>query len=356
MTRHETFGTRPIGILLLLALAGCGREAPPPGRAPEAPEVRVAKAAVQALVRTEELPGSVEPVRVARLSSPAEGPVQGVAVREGDAVVGGQVLLKIGRARGVQGRLDASREDERKAADELARVGRLVQKGAVPGEWLDRARADYERARAGTTAGEESLADFRVRAPWSGIVAKVPVEDWNYVAPRALLVEIFDPASLVVRIALPETVAARVTTGTVARVRFDALPGREFPASVTRLYPELDRRLRTRTAELTLPAASGLAPGMFARVTLPVESVPDAVAIPRAALVPAPDGRPSVFVAKDGKAVRRVVDIGVETPDRVQVRTGIQAGEEVIVSGLLRVKEGAPVRIQPAGPDAEASR
>lgn len=349
MTRRTPPGCRTTtGILLagLLAVT-CSREASPPVEAPQPPEVRVARASVQTLVRTDELPGSVEPVRLARISSPAEGPVEGLAVREGDPVHAGQVLLGIGRTRGAQGRLAASREELRNAVEELSRVERLVAKGALPAEALDRARVEMERARANVTVGEESVSDFQVRAPWDGVVSKVFVEDGQYVAPRALLVEVFDPSNLVVRVALPEAAAAVVPSGTPAKVRFDAFPGREFAATVSRLYPELDRRLRTRTAELTVSETPPLAPGMFARVILPVETARDAITVPRSALVFGADGRPSLFVVAEGQATRRIVAVGVETPERVEIRSGVQAGEEVVVAGAPRVKDGAAVRVAP---------
>jgi len=66
------------------------------------------------------------------------------------------------------------------------------------------ARVAVERARAAVTTGREGLADFEVQAAWAGVVSKVNVEEGNYVAPRAVLVEMFDPASLVVRVALRE--------------------------------------------------------------------------------------------------------------------------------------------------------
>jgi membrane fusion protein (multidrug efflux system) len=293
---------------------------------------------------------------VARLSSPAEGPVEGLSVREGDHVAQGQILLKIGRTRGVKGRVAANREDLRKALDELARVERLVQKGAVPGEWLDRAQADLARARSDTAVVEESLSDYQLRAPWDGIVSVVPVQDGNYVSPRALLVEIFDPASLVVRVSLPEAAAAGVPEGTVGKATIDAFPGREFQATVTRIYPELDRRLRTRVAEFVVDDPPQLAPGMFARVTLPVQTATDVVTIPRTAVVPGVDGTHAVFVVQDGKALRRNIEIGVETPDIVQVRSGLQADENVIVAGLARVHDGLPVRIQGNAAAPEAAR
>jgi RND family efflux transporter MFP subunit len=309
-------------------------------------EVKVAEARRGEIARALELAGSVEPVRLAQLASPAEGPVRRLLVREGDAVRAGQLVLVIGRDRPAKARLASDQEELRKAQDELRRVERLVKKGAVAGELLDKARADYERASASVTGGEVTAADFRVSAPWTGVVSRVLVREGNYLPPRTPLVELFDPKSLVVRIALPEAAALSVSPDATARVRFDALPGKTFDARIERLYPELDRRLRTRTAELLVKSPPALAPGMFARVLLSVEVVPDAVIVPATAVVTTSKQEQAFFVVVDGVARLRIGRVGIESGERVQVLSGVGAGDQVVVGGHQKLKSGARVRIK----------
>lgn len=319
------------------------------------PEVKTAKAGVRPIARTIELPGIVEPVRLARIASAAEGPVEALYVREGDRVEAGQRLLRIGRGRGARARLASDREELRKVEDELERVRRLVDAGAVPGDWLDKARADHERARAQVEAGEESTGDYGVRAPWTGVVSRVLVSEGNFVAARTVLIEIFDPGTLVVRISLPEAFALRIEQGARARVTLDALGGGEIVAKLTRLYPDLDRRLRTRVAELVLEGAPRLAPGASARVQLAVESVANGVVIPSSAIVGTAGGGRTVFVVEGGKARRRDVETGIEDGSLVQVRLGVSPGDEVVVAGAAKLKDGVAVRAKllPAAPAPE---
>lgn len=360
-SRRHTIWTAGVIAVVLAVIAGVvllGRQS---GQLPAANkksdglavEVRVAKAKTDTIRRVRELAATVEPTRMARLASPAEGPVDRLLVREGDLVKSGQLLVVIGRNRTTRAKLLSDREELRRLQDEFERVERLVAKGAVAGEMLDKTRADLERAKAIVEAGEEITSDFQVRAPWSGVVSEVLVQEGNYVAPRAVLLEIFDPASLVVRIALPEAIALKVQRGAQARVRFDALPDDEVTGEVTRLYPELDRKLRMRVAEIGVTNQKALAPGMFARVYLTVEVAPEAVVVPAMAVVTTPKQEQALFVVEGEVAHLRVIKAGIEESGRIQIVSGVSAGEVVVASGHQKLKDNARIRVKEDEPKAE---
>ncbi len=349
-----------VGLLLLggLALWKCGPKrsaqvaaAPAPKR--PLPLVLTETTKLQSISRILELTGSVEPVRVARLASPAEGPVQGLKAREGDRVKAGDVLLFIGRKKAADAWLASAREEVRKEAEELRRVEHLVGKGALPGDQLDHVKSAYERARAQLAKAEESTGDYQVAAPWDGIVSRVLVTDGNYVSPRAPLAEIFDPASLVIRLAVPEAEAAAIRQDVVVAVTLDAFRGKEYSGRISRVYPELDRRTRTRTVEAELDETVALVPGMFARVRLPLRTVKDAVVVPADAVIVTPKGGRVAYVIEEGKAVQRKVVTGIEEGGKVQIVSGLKAGETLVVAGNERLKDGAAVRVPEAGKASE---
>lgn len=307
----------------------------------------------QSISRTLELTGSVEPVRVAKLASPAEGPVQNLKAREGDRVAAGEVLLTIGRKDAADAWLLAAREEVRKEAEELKRVEQLVEKGALPGDQLDRAKSTYERVRAQLIKAEESTGDYQVAAPWDGVISRVLVTDGNYLSPRATLVEIFDPASLVVRLAVPEAEAAAIDRDVIVFVTLDAFSGKEYQGKISRVYPELDRRMRTRTIEVELIGQVALVPGMFARARLPLQTVTDAVVVPADAVIVTPKGGRMAYVIEDGKAVQRKVMTGIEEGGKVQIVSGVEPGEILVIAGNEKLKDGIAVRMpekaNPAG-------
>lgn len=336
-----------LGGLMLVPLGGAlsvwGQE---PAKAKPVPLVQVQPAKLAPMQQFLELTGTVTPTKQARLASPSEGPVQNVRVREGNVVKRGERLVTIGRAAAAQAQVTAAAESLKEQEAELNRIKILVESGAVPGAQLDTARAKYEGAKALLAKAREQAGDYSVEAPWDGIVAKVLVKDGDFVAPRTPLVEMYDPQSCVISIAIPEARVKEVKRGTGAQVQLDAYPGQTYPGKVSLVYPNLDTRMRTRTAEVTLSAPVALIPGMFARLRLALESVQEALVIPMDAVLLQPNGEKVVFVYQDGKAQRRLVQTGAEVGGQVQIVAGLQPGESVIVAGQEKLKDGAAVNVQ----------
>lgn len=283
---------------------------------------------------------------------------------------------------------DAVRQLEESASfakNDLDRITKLVESGSLPGEALEKARVEYvaeqaklssakrqlEMLEAGYTrtviAVQEAvvkeaeaklelakalLSECVIYAPFSGTITRVHVRVGDMASPKAPLLEMADLSSLVIRVAVPEVYTSAVREGLRAEVQLDALPGRTFEAQVTRVYPELDRRMRTRTVELVLAEQVPLMPGMFARVRLVLEVVDEAVTVPLQAVVMTPAGAQVVYVVVDGEALQRKVKTGIEQAGRVQVVSGLEAGAKVVVAGLERLKDGVEVRVSEPGKSA----
>jgi len=249
---------------------------------PKRPKPLVTTEAVQLgeISRTLELTGSVEATKVARLASPAEGPISNCEIREGDPVKGGAILLSIGRKKATEALLKSAEQEAKAEKEELARIEQLVESGAIPKDQLDLARTKFQRARAQREKVKESSDDYDIAAPWDGIISKVMVSDGNYVIPRTVMVEIFDPKSLVVRSAIPEAQSQELQRGMDVAVKLDAYNGKTFRGKISRIYPELDRRMRTRTAEVEVVDPVDLVPGMFARLSLVLKCEKDTIAVP----------------------------------------------------------------------------
>jgi RND family efflux transporter MFP subunit len=317
-----------------------------PQKAKALPVVMTEIAKPAAISKTIDLTGSVAASRVARMASPGEGPVVNCTVREGDMVRRGAQILSIGRNKAAQAMVAASQAALKEQEQELKRTQQLVQSGAIPGAQLDTIQSKFENARAQLAKAREGAEDYSVAAPWDGIVSKVLVKDGDYVAPRAALVEIFDPHSLVVRFAVPETQATDVQEKMAVAVQLDAHPGRVFQGRINRVYPELDTRMRARTVEAVLDEPVQLIPGMFARIQVLIKNIPDAIAVPSEAVIVSPKGDRLAFVAQDGKALRRKVETGIEEAGRIQIVKGIQAGEQVIIAGNEKLKDGVEVQVR----------
>jgi membrane fusion protein (multidrug efflux system) len=292
-----------------------------------------------------ELTGSVEPYRLAQLASPAEGPVLDLSVREGDRVKAGDRLLSIGRKEGIAALVVSLREELKKEEDNLRRTRQLVEGDALPGEQLDQARASYEGVRAQLVKAEESALDYDIVAPWDGVISRLLVKEGDFVPPRGALLEMYDPYSLVIRAAVPERYAAEVRADMRVGVSLDAYPESALEGRIVRVYPYLDPHTRTRNMEIVLAGPIDLLPGMFARLKLRMKTAKDAVVVPTEAVATTTAGQHVVFVVEGGKASIRQVETGIEEGNRVQIVSGLNPGDKVVVAGNEALKDGDPVRL-----------
>ena len=320
------------------------KEASPSSKLKKPPVVEVASAKTGEMSRDLDLTGSVEPYRIARLASPAEGPILDVDVREGDRVKAGAPLVTLGRKAAVKARITSLKEEVKKEEDNLRRTRRLVESGALPAERLDQVVAEYEKDRASLIAAEETVQDYVIKAPWDGVIHRLLVKEGEFVASCTKLLEMYDPSSLLIQAAVPEKFAVGVQTGMTVEIRLDAYPDETIMGRITRVYPYLDPRLRTRSLEILPDTPIDLLPGMFARLKVLLETAKEAVIVPREAVLSRPKGY-AVFVVEDGKAVKRPVQIGIEKNNRVQIIKGVHPGEKVIIAGNEKLKDGKVVRL-----------
>jgi multidrug efflux pump subunit AcrA (membrane-fusion protein) len=268
------------------------------------------------------------------------------------------------------------------AKTDQERVTTLVNRGGLSGESLDKARvtlvdqqsqrdaarqrlamlesgptvtqvavaqAAVEEAAGRLKLSEAKLGECTLSAPFAGIVSRVLVHAGDMAGIKTPLLEMFNPASLVVRFAVPEAAAAGLHAGLGVSVQFDALPGQTISGKVTRVYPDLDRRMRTRTVEAIPTQAVALMPGIFARVRLTLRSAAGATVVPTEAILRSAEAEASVFVVNDGTVQRRPVKTGISDAGLVQVLDGLEPGQKVVVGGLAKLKDGMAVSVSPSG-------
>jgi len=331
-----------------LLLAGCkgkgaGAGGPPGaggGMPPSAVEVAVARAdtVVDALDAT----GQIEAVQAIELKPEIEGRVVELVVTEGAEVAAGDALLRIDdQELKVQvARAEAERDLARQA---LARARELLAERAGSSADLERAEAMSRSTQADLDLYSLRLARTTVRAPFAGVVGQrfVSLGDYVTTGSRLMTVQTVNPQR--VSFTVPERFASRLTRGQVVRFRVASIAGQEFAGTVDFVDPVVQLPGRTILMKAVVPnGRRQLHAGMFAEAKLATDVRPRAVVIPEDALVPL-QGSTFVWVVLEGKAVRRPVTPGVRSPGFVEVRTGVEAGAQVVVGGQERLFDGAPV-------------
>lgn len=289
----------------------------------------------------------VEAVRSTAVSAQVAGAIVGLDVKAGDRVQAGQVLVRIdartaeqaanagdAQLRSAQAMLDVATQD-------YQRQKQLYDKQYISQAALERAESQYKAAqaqaaaqRAQATAARTQSGLHVLRAPFAGVVAEVPVSLGDMALPGKPLLTLYEPGALRVSAALPQSLQGQPLSG--LKVEFPGLPeARRWltpEAAQLQWLPTVDPATHTVQLRVTLPAAAqGLAPGLFARVWLPMDGAAGGsrLYVPASAVVRRAEMTGVYVVDKQGRAQLRQVRLGRSQGTSVEVLSGVQAGEQV---------------------------
>jgi multidrug efflux pump subunit AcrA (membrane-fusion protein) len=219
-------------------------------------------------------------------------------------------------------------------------------------EQIRAAQAQVDAAKAHLENSSAQLSYAEIRSPISGIVSDRPVYPGEMPASGTALLSIVDVSQLVARANIPVKDAAAIKVGRPATIL--SADG-DIAGKVTVVSPAVDPS--TTTVEVWVQAANPgekLKPGGTVHLSIKAETLQDVVIVPSAALLNSDTGTDKVMVAgTDGKAHERIINVGVKQGENVQIVSGVQEGEKVIVSGGLGLEDKAKIRVlaKPTEPD-----
>ena len=317
----------------------------PAGGAPPGIPVEVAVAHTDTVVDAIAATGQIEPTQSIELRPELDGRITRIYVREGAMVRQGAPLFQIDPSE-LSAQVARAEAERDLARQNLTRTRELLEQRASSQAELERAEATSRSAEATLQLLQVQLRRSTVRAPFAGVAGERTVSLGDYVTTQSRLISLQTVNPQRATFTVPERYAASLQVGQQVTFRVAALPGREFTGTVDFVDPVVRMPGRTITIKAVVPNATReLQSGMFIEARLATEIRPDAVIIPEDAILPL-QGANYVWAVVDGKATRRQVDLGVRTPGFVEARTGVAAGEQVVVGGLERLQEGAPVMPQ----------
>jgi membrane fusion protein (multidrug efflux system) len=303
--------------------------------------VEAVAAAADTVVDAISATGAIEAVQSIELRPDIEGRLKEVLVREGTEVRRGTPLFKVDDGELIHqvARLEAERDLAQQAVKRARDL--IVQEALSPAD-LDAAEANARSTQAQYELQKLRLERTVVRAPFSGIVGErlVSVGDYVTTSTHLTTLQTVDPQRAAFQV--PERYADRLAERQQVTFRVAAV-NKEFTGTVDFVDPvvQLPSRTINVKARVNNPARD-LKPGMFVEASLATGVRTDAVVIPEDAILPL-EGATYVWVVAEDKAARRAVELGVRTPGFVEVRSGLEAGEVVVVGGLERLRDGAPV-------------
>jgi RND family efflux transporter MFP subunit len=220
----------------------------------------------------------------------------------------------------------------RTAYDSAQQQQQLVNKGPRT-EQIRAAEAQAAGAEAALAAVRVRIRDLTVTAPFAGTIVQRMVEPGESVSPAVPSFVLAQLDVIHVELAVPERHRTGLRVGQAATVTVDSLPGKSFSGRIAEISPTAAAASRSFVVKVRVPNSQGLLqPGMFARGTLVTASRPDVLQIRERAVLTTAGGS-VIFVVQGGRAVRRAVTLGEHQDGLVEIRSGVQAGELVVIEG-----------------------
>ena len=214
----------------------------------------------------------------------------------------------------------------------------------------DQALNGLKVAQANLALAEARLAKTQILAPFDATIGLRQVSVGDYVKEGQDLVTLEDMSSLKLDFRLPENYFGKVKLGQLVEIKTDTVPGHAFRARLIAVDPLVDQAGRALSLRASLDNTQGkLRPGMFANVRLILSERSGAMTIPEEALVPLGADQ-YAFKVVEGKVQRVKVNIGLRRNAKVEVTAGLQPGDEVVIAGQLKIRDGAAVKSIAAGP------
>lgn len=339
MTDRRT--SRLMAALLVMSSAGCASHAPPHDAPLPARDVRIEPARIVERLVGEEVIGTVRARDTVELAPTVMGKVAELHCALGARVKAGELIARLS-VEELSARLDQARENLAQAALELARTTRLHASGATTGADFDAATSRHRLARAAEAEAATMASYAAVRAPFAGIVTAKRANQGDMAMPGRPLCVIEDPAALRFEATVPEGLARAFAQAPTIQVVLDA-PGPALTTTVAEVSPNADATSRTVLVKLALPRDPRLRAGAFGRAIVPASPV-RALTVPARAVVR--NGQlEAVYVVGDGAARMRLVRTGRTGDGGIELVSGLQDGEQVVVDGADRLVDGQPVRV-----------
>ena len=334
--------------------------------------VEVASVRLQSLVYSVASVGSIEAFEKVQVTARVSGVVDRVLFSEGNFAKLDQILVEIETERyrlaveAAQAAYEKAGAAQADAEAGLKRREAAIKQtpGLIPGEevetWRTKvqlAKSDVGQSKATLNQANLNLHDAYVRAPFSGIIQTRTVQTGMYVQTGMVLATLVRRDPLLLRFKVPERDAAQMHPGLTAnfRVRDNE---REFSSKIVHVAASADEvtRMVEITAEIKDTNDGALRPGAFAEITVPVSSARSVPVIPQTAVRPSERGF-IAYVVENDTAQERILTLGMRTADgQVEVLSGLNVGEALVIRGGEALRNGAPVRVSKAPEKGPTSR
>lgn len=286
--------------------------------------------------------GTISANEQVELKAESTGKLVEISFKEGDFVKQGQLLAKINDSE-IQARLQKLKLDEKLAADDESRKKRLLEINALSQQEYDIALNKLEGIRSDISLTTAQIQKAEIRAPFSGRIGLRLVSPGTFVSSTTVIANLIQTDPVKIDFSVPERYSSLIKVGENITFNLSNNPN-NLTAKIYAFEPTIDPQTRSMAVRSLTSNKDGLLiPGSFVKVNIAFNNLPNALLIPPQALSPELAGQ-KVYLIKKGKAKESMVTLGVRTGNYVEVLDGIAAGDSLIITGLIQVKNGMPVK------------
>jgi multidrug efflux system membrane fusion protein len=301
--------------------------------------------------------GTLQAVHQVTITSEVGGLVTKIYFHAGAQVKAGDPLVQL-NDQPDQGDLANFRAQAKLAELTLARSRELLTRQNAAQQTVDQNQAQLDQMRASIAKTEGIIAQKLIRAPFDGVLGIRQIEVGQYINAGGPVVTLTDLNNLYLNFTLPEQQRGGIEVGQKVLILVDAYIGRVFEAVLSTIEPQIDPGMRAIKAQATLGNPDhALQPGMFANIRVVLAPGPAVVTVPATSVDFTLYGD-SVFVVREEgkdangkpilKATRTFVKTGERDKGRVAILDGVSPGDQVVVSGQLKLQSGTEVVVQPS--------
>ncbi len=263
--------------------------------------------------------------------------------KEGTRVSRGSVLIKLNDA-DLQAQLIKAEASKKLAESNEQRQRVLFDKQLLTQEIYDATVRDLNASKADVELLRAQIDKTEIRAPFDGIIGLKYVSEGSYLTPTTKIATLQNIGAVKIDFSIPERYSGQIEKDSPIAFTVQGSE-KSYEARVFAVEPKID--LNTRSVQLRAictNAEGKVFPGSFANVELALKTTDQAIMIPTETLIPELKGQ-KVFLFENGQARSRPVKTGLRTDTKIQITDGLQAGDSLIVSGIIQLRSGMPVKI-----------
>jgi len=311
--------------------------------------VKVMKVAAIQTANTRNYVGIVEESASILLSFSQMGTVEEVFVKEGQKVESGQLLAKLNSAT-AQDALNGAMAQLNRAQDAYDRLVKLHDNGSLSEIKFVEVKTSLQQAKSQVSIARKSLNDCKLHAPCAGVIASRQIETGMNMMPNMQAFKLVTIDKVFVKISVSENEIANIKEGQQVKIEMAVLDSAVFAGTIE--MKGITANAVTHTYEVKIGVDNTqelLMPGMACKATISPDSSEEKqnkIVVPNQSIQTSPDGKRFVWLAVDGKAIRRFVEIGALSNSGVIVEKGLAIGELLIVEGHAKVSEGMKINIK----------